>query len=205
MMEPLRRYDSLDHVESSSSTEVDESSLMGDEKHRHHDDWQPEPHRSLRQKASSLFLAYRWILDTSLLLVTLVLLLRDRPPAPPQWEVGSDFTGVAPKCTCPPPRSTIKTTPLTTLPVSHQITRFVPDQSYAPSDPSLFFTDPSVLARWNALMPKGMGFVWVNETHRYHDLPHPVDWPDKTVFTTSLTHQLHCLVLPPLPLPNPSI
>lgn len=78
--------------------------------------------------------------------------------------------------------------------VSHQITRFIPDQSYAPSDPSLFFTDPSVLARWNALMPKGMGFVWVNETHRYHDLPHPVDWPDKTVFTTSLTHQLHCLV-----------
>lgn len=46
-------------------------------------------------------------------------------------------------------------------------------------------------------MPKGMGFVWVNETHRYHDLPHPVDWPDKTVFTTSLTHQLHCLVPPP--------
>lgn len=103
MMEPLRRYDSLDHVESSSSTEVDESSLMGDEKHRHHDDWQAEPPRSLRQEASSLFLAYRWILDTSLLLVILVLLLRDRPPPPPQWEVGSDFTGVAPKCTCPLP------------------------------------------------------------------------------------------------------
>ncbi|KAK0755073.1 hypothetical protein B0T18DRAFT_314850 [Schizothecium vesticola] len=144
---------------------------MGDEKHDH--SW-PQTPRSLRQKASSLFLTYRWLLDTSLLLVILVLVLHNRPTPPPQWEVGSDFTGVAPK-------------------FSHQITRFSPDQSYAPSDPSLFFTDPSVLARWNALMPKGMGFVWVNATHRYHDLPTPVDWPDKTVFTTSVTHQLHCL------------
>lgn len=39
-----------------------------------------------------------------------------------------------------------------------------------------------------------MGFVWVNETERYHDLPTPIDWPDKTVFTTSVTHQIHCLV-----------
>ena len=38
-----------------------------------------------------------------------------------------------------------------------------------------------------------MGFQWVNDTHKYHDLPHPIEWPDKTVFTTSLTHQLHCL------------
>jgi len=57
---------------------------------------------------------------------------------------------------------------------------------------SEFFTD-TVLDKWNTLMPKGMGFVWVNETHKYHDLPRPVDWPDKTVFTTSMTHQLHCL------------
>jgi hypothetical protein len=41
---------------------------------------------------------------------------------------------------------------------------------------------------------EGMGFVWVNHTEQYHDLPTPVEWPDKTVFTTSMTHQLHCLV-----------
>jgi hypothetical protein len=64
--------------------------------------------------------------------------------------------------------------------------------SYAPMNTSEFFTD-EVLNKWNKLMPKGMGFVWVNETHKYHDLPKPVDWPDKTVFTTSMTHQLHCL------------
>ena len=39
----------------------------------------------------------------------------------------------------------------------------------------------------------GIGFQWVNDTHRYHDLPHPIVWPNKTVFTTSMTHQLHCL------------
>jgi hypothetical protein len=39
-----------------------------------------------------------------------------------------------------------------------------------------------------------MGFVWVNDTEKYHDLPTPIMWPDKTVFTTSATHQLHCLV-----------
>lgn len=39
-----------------------------------------------------------------------------------------------------------------------------------------------------------MGFVWVNDTDKYHDLPTPIMWPEKTVFTTSATHQLHCLV-----------
>jgi len=39
----------------------------------------------------------------------------------------------------------------------------------------------------------GIGFQWVNDTRRYHDLPHPIIWPNKTVFTTSMTHQLHCL------------
>jgi len=38
-----------------------------------------------------------------------------------------------------------------------------------------------------------MGFQVVNDTTKYHDLPTPIEWPDKTVFTTSMTHQLHCL------------
>ena len=77
--------------------------------------------------------------------------------------------------------------------VSQKIVKFEMDQSYAPTNSSEFFTD-EVLEKWNDLMPVGMGFVWVNDTHKYHDLPTPIDWPDKTVFTTSVTHQLHCLV-----------
>jgi hypothetical protein len=68
------------------------------------------------------------------------------------------------------------------------------DYKYARDNTSEFFTD-EVLHAWNDLMPRGMGFVWVNDTEKYHDLPTPVEWDEgKTVFTTSMTHQLHCLV-----------
>lgn len=101
--------------------------------------------------------------------------------------------------------------------VSQQIKTFEPDYEgkYAPNDTSLFFTE-EVLNNWNELMPckyrraptarwrgdtdqetDGMGFQWVNDTHKYHDLPTPIYWPGKTVFTTSVTHQLHCLVSRP--------
>jgi hypothetical protein len=45
-----------------------------------------------------------------------------------------------------------------------------------------------------------MGFQEVNvtDTTPYHDLPTPITWPDnpsKTVYTTSLTHQLHCIYI----------
>ena len=99
MMEPLRRYDSLEQAdhESASTTDVDQSSLMGDDKTR---DWHPP---SLRQRAIATFHAYRWILDTSLLVVILLLVMRDRQPPPSSpWEIGGDFTGVAPKCVFPP-------------------------------------------------------------------------------------------------------
>jgi hypothetical protein len=40
-----------------------------------------------------------------------------------------------------------------------------------------------------------MGFQWVKDPSKYHDLPTPIEWyDDMTVFTTSMTHQLHCLV-----------
>lgn len=43
----------------------------------------------------------------------------------------------------------------------------------------------------------GMGFQWVNDSQKYHDLPKPIDWYEgMTVFTTSVTHQIHCLVRP---------
>ncbi|KAK3936449.1 hypothetical protein QBC46DRAFT_269596 [Diplogelasinospora grovesii] len=176
-MEPLQhKYENVDDrdhddLEARSSTEVDES-LMGDEKQWQH---QRAARRSTRSRVATFLRSHRWIIDTSLLLVILGLLVRDKLKEPPanQWEFGGDFTGVGPR-------------------FGQQITKFNSDMSYAPMNTSEFFTD-EVLMKWNKLMPKGMGFVWVNETHRYHDLPKPVDWPDKTVFTTSMTHQLHCL------------
>ncbi len=41
--------------------------------------------------------------------------------------------------------------------------------------------------------PGGLGYVQINHTEPYHDLPTPLEqYPDGT-FTTSVTHQLHCL------------
>ncbi|KAI1337243.1 hypothetical protein F5Y15DRAFT_390699 [Xylariaceae sp. FL0016] len=174
------KYEGLrvsDHDDSRSSTEVEES-LMGDEKQ-----WQDiELNRPTRRTKTNRFIATlkssRWIVDTSLLFIILALLVRDqwRKPAdqdPNIWQFGQDMTGVGPR-------------------LNHQIQTFSPDQSYAPNNTADFFTD-EVLQKWNGLMPKGMGFVWVNDTSKYHDLPHPIMWPEKTVFTTSITHQLHCL------------
>ena len=80
--------------------------------------------------------------------------------------------------------------------VSQQITTFKPDESYAPTNTSEFFSDET-LEKWNDLMPKGIGMVWVNNTEQYDNLPVPIRWDrdaSRTVFTTSATHQLHCLV-----------
>ncbi|CAK7237466.1 hypothetical protein SCUCBS95973_009969 [Sporothrix curviconia] len=189
--------DEIDRHSSSSLTEVDES-LLGDHtsptsasgkwKEAGHDldrDLARQQHRRRRSLRVSIATWGRWGLDTILLLAILGLIVRQQHMASSStssssdistshpFDFGQDFTGVGPR-------------------VGQQIVRFKSDQSYAPMNTSEFFTE-EVLQKWNHLMPVGMGFVWVNDTHRYHDLPTPIEWPDKTVFTTSVTHQIHCL------------
>ncbi|KAF2965205.1 hypothetical protein GQX73_g8345 [Xylaria multiplex] len=172
-------YDGLhrdDQSDSRSSTEVE--SLMGD-KQWHDIELNVPVRHTTRNTFLKTLKSSRWIIDTLLLLIIVALLVRDqwRAPAvlqdPNIWQFGQDFTGVGPK-------------------FSSKITTFVRDESYAPNDTAEFFSD-EVLDQWNKLMPVGMGFVWVNDTEKYHDLPTPIMWPEKTVFTTSATHQLHCL------------
>lgn len=47
----------------------------------------------------------------------------------------------------------------------------------------------------------GLGFVEIKDPSSYDGLPTPLyNFPNRTVYTTSMTHQLHCLVrLPPPP------
>lgn len=175
------RYEGLhrdDQSDSRSSTEV--ASLMSDQKQWHDVELnEPRIRRTRRQRVFDTLESSRWIIDTALLLVVVALLVRDqyRTPVvlqdPNIWQFGQDFTGVGPKFTS-------------------KITTFVRDESYAPNNTADFFTNET-LNKWNNLMPIGMGFVWVNDTEKYHDLPTPIMWPEKTVFTTSATHQLHCL------------
>ncbi|KAI0974841.1 hypothetical protein F4678DRAFT_352716 [Xylaria arbuscula] len=174
------KYDGLhsdDQSDSRSSTEVE--SLMGDKKQWHDVELNSPVRPTKRNRFYATLKSARWIIDTALLLVIVAFLVRDqsRKPAvlqdPNIWQFGQDFTGVGSK-------------------LSSKITTFVRDESYAPNNTAEFFSD-EVLGRWNKLMPVGMGFVWVNDTEKYHDLPTPIMWPEKTVFTTSATHQLHCL------------
>jgi hypothetical protein len=61
----------------------------------------------------------------------------------------------------------------------------------------------------DVIKPEGLGYVNVKDPRQYNNLPHPIhDYPNHTVYTTSLTHQLHCLYTileahNTLKLPNP--
>lgn len=165
-----------DHDDSRSSTEVE--SLIGDEKswRAHQHEHNERKKRSKRSQLSSILRSSRWMLDTTLLLIIVALLVRNemREPVQDQWQLLGDMTGVGPR-------------------FPQKLARFEYDTSYAPMNTSEFFTNET-LDKWNNLMPKGMGFQWVNDTHKYHDLPKPIDWYEgMTVFTTSVTHQIHCL------------
>ncbi|KAJ4387469.1 hypothetical protein N0V93_008061 [Gnomoniopsis smithogilvyi] len=164
--------DEHDHDHSSrSSTEVE--SLMGEEK-----SWQTQQMRekSKTRGLASILRSSRWMLDTTLLFIILALLVRNQMKEPPTdlVQLNGDMTGFGPR-------------------FPQKLTRFQYDTSYAPMNTSEFFTD-EVLGKWNNLMPIGMGFQWVNDSQKYHDLPKPIDWYEgMTVFTTSVTHQIHCL------------
>jgi hypothetical protein len=85
-----------DHDEAGSHTEV-EDSLMGDEKKWRDQDFQTAPQRR-RKRVLSVLKTGQSYLNTVLLLGILAVLVRQqlRIPSPERWEIGGDFTGVAP-------------------------------------------------------------------------------------------------------------
>ncbi|KAF2710792.1 hypothetical protein K504DRAFT_429114 [Pleomassaria siparia CBS 279.74] len=113
----------------------------------------------------STITSYRWLIDTSLLLIIIglmaVLLRRDPWNIPPSasWQVGGDFTAAR-------------------LELPTKIEKFDPDMSFVPMNSSDFFSSET-LARWNTIMPAGTGFPG----------------PGKIFATTSMTHQLHCVYM----------
>lgn len=171
-VQPADEHDN-DRESSRSSTEVE--SLI-DEK-----SWQAQQRqrKSKRSTLAGILSSSRWMLDTTLLLMIITLLVRNemQEPVRDQWQLLGDMTGVGPR-------------------FPQRLTKFEPDMSYAPLNSSEFFTD-EVLDKWTSLIPKGTGYqLIVDMHHQYHDLPEPLDWPNgMTVYTTSVTHQLHCLFI----------
>jgi hypothetical protein len=92
------KYESmpLDDRDDRSSTEVE--SLMEVEKQWEIEDMQ-RPRRSKASRVSSVLNSYRWLIDTSLLLVILALVVRSQYQATPlPYDFGGDITGVGPQC-----------------------------------------------------------------------------------------------------------
>ncbi|KAH3954545.1 hypothetical protein HBH98_071770 [Parastagonospora nodorum] len=121
--------------------------------------------------------AWKWLLDTGLLLIIVVLLVEERwrhSSKSPAFQLAGDITGFAPE-------------------FSQQIVTFKPDPVFAPENASEFWSRETQHA-WLDIVPEGLGYVNVSNPSQYNNLPHPVhDYPNHTVFTTSVTHQLHCL------------
>ncbi|KAJ4390148.1 hypothetical protein N0V93_007622 [Gnomoniopsis smithogilvyi] len=115
------------------------------------------------------------LLNTVLLLLVLALLVDRRwhQQRYGQLEGSGDITGFVP-------------------PASQQIKSFVPDMAFVPENGSDFFSE-EVKEKWLSIVPKGLGYLKVDNPSKYNNLPHPVKGYKDTVFTTSVTHQLHCL------------
>ncbi|KAH7078047.1 hypothetical protein BKA63DRAFT_564594 [Paraphoma chrysanthemicola] len=145
------------------------------------EDWDTEGHmKPARRKTIWRKLkASRWLVDTGLLLVIFGLLAEKRWKHSPhshsyEYELAGDVSGFAPT-------------------FSQQIVTFKPDPVFAPENASEFWTNATQRA-WLDIVPEGLGYVNVTSPSQYNNLPHPIhDYPGHTVFTTSVTHQLHCL------------
>ncbi|KAF2115911.1 hypothetical protein BDV96DRAFT_612495 [Lophiotrema nucula] len=169
-MKDDHRYDALRNGDNES-----DSSTEGEE-------WDAEKTVRSRTRRKSVWTKakrYRWVVDTALLLIIVGLLVEKRwkkhgHQKKHQYEFAGDLTGFAPQ-------------------FSQQIVTFKPDERFSPEEPLAFFSNDTLNA-WLSIVPEGLGYVEVKEPSKHDNLPHPIhDYPDKTVFTTSMTHQLHCL------------
>ncbi|KAF2805005.1 uncharacterized protein BDZ99DRAFT_425255 [Mytilinidion resinicola] len=155
---------------SASSTEIEES-LIGEKS-----DWHPPRALTRRGRAWALLRSNWWIVDTSLILIILVLVAESRWHGwqKQRYEFAGDVTGFAPR-------------------FSQQITKFGRDLSFVPENTSEFWSD-AVQEKWLSIVPKGLGYVHVEHPAEYDNLPTPIhDYTNMTVLTTSMPHQLHCL------------
>ncbi|KAK0643303.1 hypothetical protein B0T16DRAFT_415652 [Cercophora newfieldiana] len=69
---------------------------------------------------------------------------------------------------------------------------FKPEPAFIPLNVSEFFT-VEVQRKWLSIVPTGLGYVRINNTQDYDNLPTPLEGYPESTFTTSMTHQLHCL------------
>jgi hypothetical protein len=151
-----------------SSTEVEEALING----KADEGWRAE--MSSHRRPRSHYLSTRWLIEAALLLVILGLLIERFKFPSRAYDITGDVTGFAPD-------------------FKHKIMAFEPDLTFIPANTSTFWDD-SVRDKWLGSVPRGLGYVKVTDPANFVDLPTPIhDYPNETVFTTSMPHQLHCL------------
>ncbi|KAF2006925.1 hypothetical protein P154DRAFT_558871 [Amniculicola lignicola CBS 123094] len=177
-MKDEQKYDSLRTVEKRHEDDDDESTTeLGD------GEWEHEEagiqHGGRRRGFWARVEGLRWMIDTALLLVIFGLLAeklweKDDDRRRHRYELTGDLTGFAPT-------------------FSQQIVTFKPDPVFAPDNITEFWSNETQNA-WLSIVPKGLGYIQIKNPKSYDNLPHPIhDYPSQTVYTTSMTHQLHCL------------
>ena len=148
-----------------------------DEKLLYNDDDISLVPRSSRQRAWCGISALWWLVNAFLLGVILVLLLdrtySSRPH--PAYQIAGDINNVWPE-------------------LPQQVIEFQPDDRFTGNFTSPTFID-DIKQHWLKLVPKGLGFIEVADYANRPDIPLPLIEYKKPVYTTSVTHQLHCLFM----------
>ncbi|KAI7200797.1 hypothetical protein KC343_g15147 [Hortaea werneckii] len=112
-----------------------------------------------------------WLLSLLFGLSTLTLLVTHKPPL----QIAGDVARISPS-------------------FNQEIITFQPNQSFIANLSSPNFQS-SARQSWLDLIPQGFGFLHVANPEQHPELPPPYHRHNKTVYTTSMTHQLHCLYM----------
>ncbi|EQB48480.1 Oxidase ustYa [Colletotrichum fructicola] len=169
-----KHYENLPDVDdhdNRSSTEVEEG-LMHEEKHWHSIDLDasPSPKKTWWKQTKALLRRYRWLIDTLLLLTNIGLSLGLSLLMYYQFEDAKfpvTVRQVGGDYTGAGPMFPTK------------VVSFAADYAYVPPNATEFMSD-ATLSQWRSLLPVGSGWKWVG---------------NDPFFTTSMTHQLHCIFM----------
>ena len=128
---------------------------------------QQRPHRWLWTTLSTFL---PWLLILVFGVSTIALLARQA-----DMQVAGDVAGISPY-------------------FQTELVTFQPNRSFVANLTDSSFKN-STRHLWLDMVPKGLGFLHIEHPERNPELPKPYHRHNKTVYTTSVTHQLHCLYM----------
>ncbi|KAF7190114.1 Oxidase ustYa [Pseudocercospora fuligena] len=125
-----------------------------------------------QRRAWYTFSAFSYLTNAFLISIILWLLISRKHPHP---ELASDINNIWPK-------------------FPNQIIEFQPNPNFTGNLTSPNFID-SIKKPWLSLVPKGLGFIEVPNHPNHPNMPPPLREYKIPTYTTSVTHQLHCLFM----------